>query len=709
MYDVTFALAIILGAGFFIAKLGQIVRLPSVTGYILAGVILGPSALNLVSEETITGKLGHFTQIALMLIAFGIGEHLEIRRLKRSLKSVGLIGISETSGAFLFVTLGTFLVAWGSGVGESGWTLQDYAVLALLFGAVSVATAPAATLHVMREMKAAGPLTTTLMAIVAVDDGLAIIFFGIAMSAARQIVSAGGGSMAVAIMSSMMEIVASLMLGIITGLIIDFVIHRLNRLDEVLTVGLSLLLLCGETARLLHFSPLLAGMAVGFTIVNRDRRDVRLFRVINRFDPPIYVLFFTLAGAHLDLSALIIAGWVGLVYFLLRALGKLAGCSFGGRLAAAPEKVVRYLGLALIPQAGVAIGLIFLIRGDAVLGSYASIIIPVVLGSVVLSELTGPVCARIAVEKAGEASVGCGVVRSSVPAAVLPEGSRRPVGTDHFELVPWSWTPLEPAENSYGQVIFGLSRSETGPSLARFTTLLAHYYCATPTAVRVLPPQNEAEAEAIQSKTRGLTQKVACEVEALGYSADVKVVTHENVAKGILSAANSQKTWAIVLGHPHRSTSHEFNRIVDAVAKDAPCQVIMVRLCGVLHTERILVPVVDLKNLKLLGHVIRALCGAGKHIITLLAIVHSDALHEEIVRAEELLLDWVHKEHLIPHVRCRAVATEARVDAIVQEAHDHDVTVMAASQMQGLRRIFFGSLAEDVAQNCRKPMLIVHG
>ena len=707
MYDVTFALAIILGAGFFIAKLSQLVRLPSVTGYILAGVLLGPSALNLVSEETITEKLGHFTQIALMLIAFGIGEHLEISRLKRSLKSVGLIGISETSGAFLFVMLGTFFVAWVSGVGESGWVLQDYAVLALLFGAVSVATAPAATLHVMREMKAAGPLTTTLMAIVAVDDGLAIIFFSIAMSAARQIVGVGGGSMAVAIISSMMEIVASLMLGIITGLIIDFVIHRLNRLDEVLTVGLSLLLLCGETARLAHLSPLLAGMAVGFTIVNRDRRDVRLFRVINRFDPPIYVLFFTLAGAHLDLSALIIAGWVGLVYFLLRALGKLAGCSFGGRLAAAPEKVVRYLGLALIPQAGVAIGLIFLIRGDAVLGSYASIIIPVVLGSVVLSELTGPVCARIAVEKAGEASVGCGVVRPSGP-AILPKGFRS-VEMNHIELIPWNWTPLEPAENSYGQVIFGLSLAETGPSLARFTTLLAHYYCATPTAVHVLSPQNEDKAEALQSKTRELTQKVACEVESLGYSANVKVITHENVAKGILRAANSQKTWAIVLGHPHKSTSHEFNRIVDAVAKDAPCQVIMVRLCGVLHTERILVPVVDLKNLKLLGHVIRALCGAGKHIITLLAMVQSDALDDEIEKAEELLIDWVQKEHLIPHVRCRAIATEARVEAIVQEANDHDVTVMAASQMHGLRRIFFGSLAEDVAQNCRKPMLTIHG
>jgi len=707
MHDVTFALALILGAGFFISKLGQRLRLPSVTGYIFAGVILGPSVLNLVSEETITEELDHFTQIALMLIAFGIGKHLEMSRLKKSLKNVGLIGVSETSGAFLFVMVGTFFVARASGVGESGWALRDYAVLALLFGVVSVATAPAATLHVMRELKAVGPLTTTLLAVVAVDNGLAIMFFGIAMSVARHLVGAGGGSMGAAIISSMAEIVASLMLGIITGLLIDFFIHRLNRRGEVLTLGLSLLLLCGETARLLHFSPLLAGMAVGFTIVNRDRRDVRLFRVINRFDPPIYVLFFTLAGAHLNLSALIIAGWVGLVYFLLRALGKLAGCSLGSRLAAAPSNVIRYMGFALIPQAGVAIGLIFLIRGDAVLGSYASTIIPVVLGSVVLSELTGPVCARIVVEKAGEAASGSEAARPLGP-TILPEGLH-PVKMDDVELIPWHWRPLEPAENLYGQVMFGFSDSKTGPALARFATLLAHYYLAEPTGVHVLPSRNEDGDETTRTQNRELTQKIAGEIESLGYRSHVRKVTHEDVAKGILSAAHSQKTWAIILGHPRTSTSQEFNRIVDAVAKEAPCQVIMVRLCGVLHTEKILVPVVNVENLKLLGHVIRALCGVGEHMITLLSIVHSNALDEEIEEAEELLEDWVQKENLIPHVRCRAIATDARVEAIVQEAQDHDVTVMAASQAHGLRRLFFGSLAEDVAQNSRKPMLIIHG
>jgi len=254
-----------------------------------------------------------------------------------------------------------------------------------------------------------------------------------------------------------------------------------------------------------------------------------------------------------------------------------------------------------------------------------------------------------------------------------------------------------------------LSRTETGPGLARSATLLAHYYCATPTAIHVLPPENEDQPDERDLECQDLFQKVSSEVEILGYRAKLKTIHHEDVAEGILSAADSQKTWAIILGHPLTSTSQEFNQIVDAVARNAACHVIMVRPWGVLHTERILVPVVDLHNLQLLGHTIRALCGVGKHMITLLAIVQSDALDEEIEEAEESLQDWVYKENLIPHVSCRAIATEARAEAIVQESQDHDVTVMTASQVHGIKRLFFGSLAEDVAQNCRKPLLIVHG
>ncbi|NVM20992.1 MAG: cation:proton antiporter [Desulfobacterales bacterium] len=706
MHDVTLALAVILAAGFATAKLGQLIRLPSVTGFICAGLLLGPSALNLITEEAIIGKLDHFTQIALMLIAFGIGKHLEIERLRRTAKSVGYIGISETLGAFLFVSAGTFFVALITGVGEPTWKIKDFLALAMLLGAVSVATAPAATLHVMRELKAAGPLTTTLMAVVAIDDGLAIMFFGIAVSAARHIVGSELGSIGVAVISSLTEIIFSLLMGVITGLIIDFVIHRLRRRGEMLTVGLALLLLCGEAARLLDLSPLLAGMAVGFTIVNRDRRDVRLFKAINHFEPPIYVLFFTLAGSHLNLSALVIAGWVGLVYFLLRAFGKFIGCNIGGRLAAAAPTVTRLLGLALIPQAGVAIGLIFLIKNDAALGAYSSIIIPVVLGGIVLSELTGPVCARFAVEKAGEAAVGAKVVKA--PGTSVQRDAEPIAETDGIRLVPWTWERLKPPQDAEGAVIFGLSLSGSGPGLARMATLLAHYYRARPTAVRVLSPGPDKKYKDPDLDSQALFDKVASEVRALGYELDTKIVENENVADGILSAAHTQKTSAIILGHPLVVTIQEFNRVVEAVARDAPCQVIVVRFAGVLHTERILVPVVDMKNLGMLADIVRSLSGVGEHSITLLTMVHASAFEEELEEVEEILLEWVEKENLTPFVRCRAVATEARSRAIVNEAAQHDLIIMAASPTRGLRRLFFGSLAEDVAQHCQKPMLIVH-
>ena len=208
--NVTFALAVLLIAGFLFARLGKLLRLPSVTGYILAGLVIGPSGIGLITEDAIGDRLEHFTQIALMLIAFGIGEHLEIKRLKYMFKSIGLIGLCETSGAFLFVGIGTFFIASITLAGTTGWTAGNLAILALLLGAVSVATAPAATLHVMRELKAAGPLTSTLMAVVAIDDGLAIIFFGVAVTVAHHFLS-GTGSIIGAVGASLFEIFLSIL------------------------------------------------------------------------------------------------------------------------------------------------------------------------------------------------------------------------------------------------------------------------------------------------------------------------------------------------------------------------------------------------------------------------------------------------------------------------------------------------------------------
>lgn len=699
-------MAILLGVGFAVAKLGQLIRLPSVTGYILAGLVLGPSGLHLVTEETIGNNLSHFTQIALMMIAFGIGEHLDLNRLRYIFKSIGCIGLAETTGAFLFVSISTFSLTFWTGVGPESWGIMDFAVLAILLGAVSVATAPAATLHVMRELKAAGPLTTTLMAVVAVDDGLAIVIFGIAVSACKHLVGGSANTFLSAFSVSVVEIFGSLLLGIITGILIDYIINKLKRQSEMLTVGLALLLLCGEGARLLGLSSLLAGMAAGFTIVNRDFRDVRLFRAINAFEPPIYVLFFTLAGTQLHLSALNLAGWVGLSYFFLRVLGKMAGSFIGAFLAKAPTEVRKYLGFALVPQAGVAIGLIFLIKGDQELSVFSTIITPVVLAGVVMSELVGPVFARFAVERAGEAA-GRGR-ESDFPTLSQGVNSIPTQGVDEFQLLPWTWELLQPEVATQGYVIFGTAHLATARGLARIATIIAHHYSALPLAVWVKKSGGAKNKYMTKDKLPPHFSIVENEVNSLGYRMDTEISLSDDVASGIIESAKKFKTWGIVLGYPLTGTALEFQKVVESVADMAPCPVMVVRFAGVLHTERILVPVVRDRDLKNVSGVVGALSGVGRHRITILRLMDSNVSEKELMFAEREMLSWAGQEKLLPYIRCQAVATDARLETIIRESCQHDLIVMAASQTQGLKRFFFGSLAEGVARVCSRPMIMVY-
>jgi len=699
MEEVTLALAILLGGGFLVAKLGQRIGLPSVTGYILAGVLLGPTSLGVISHDAIQHRLEHFTQIALMLIAFGIGEHLELRQLRRIAKTVSCIGICEASGAFLLVGVGTFLMAWITGVGPASWIVTDFAILGLLLGAVSVATAPAATLHVMRELKARGPLTSTVMAVVAVDDGLAIMIFGIAISVAHQVVGAGDSSAVHAIFESFTEIFGSLALGAFTGLVIDYVVHRLSRRGEMLTVGLALLLLCGEGARFLGLSPLLAGMAIGFTIVNRDRRDVRLFRAINAFEPPIFVLFFTLAGAHLDLTALAVGGWVGLVYFLLRGSGKLLGSNWGARLARAPEVVRRFLGLTLLPQAGVAIGLIFLIGSDSQLSPYATLITPIVLASVVISELVGPLCARRAVVSAGEAMA----VVENREALPPEEPSRHPTRATAWPRTPsWKYGELNVPPHPRGVVAFALANPSTAPAMARLATLIAHYNDALPMAVRI-----STNADEDYSETRRLFQQARVEVEAMGYPLETQTIREESVPSGIVSVQKDHDLAGILLGHPPQGSAAEL-KLIETVARDIACQVVVVRFSGPFRTERILLAVTCLTELRSIENVIRSLSGVGQHKVTLLRLLPSGAPEDDLGKTRQELLDWAKEEHLSASVLCRSVASDARVETIVQESQEHDLVVMAATKSTGIQRLLFGSLQEDVAQRCEKPILIVN-
>jgi Kef-type K+ transport system membrane component KefB/nucleotide-binding universal stress UspA family protein len=705
MEDVTLGLAVLLAAGMLAAKAGQLLKLPSVTGYILAGLLLGPSGFGIVTMESVGNKLHHFTQIALMLIAFGIGELLEVKRLRQSAKSIGVIGVCEAAGALVFVGSAFFFVARLYGFDHPDWGVEKYLVTALLVGTVAVATAPASTLHIMRELKAKGPLTSTLLAVVAIDNGLAIIFFALAMSLAGQIV-AGGGSVAGALFGSVLEIFFSLSAGLLTGLALSFVLHHLKRQDEMLTAGLALLLLCGEGCRVFHLSPLLAGMAAGFTVINRVTRDVRLFRALNAFEPPVYVLFFTLAGCHLDLASLGNAGWVGLVYYLFRIIGKYCGAFTGAFFTRAPIAVRNYLGLALMPQAEMAIGFIFLLGSDENLAAFSAIITPVVLAGVVLSELSGPVCARLAVERAGESGERPGHDQQHGGRTEREKESNGGKRAEEFSLAPWTWERLIPHPRPDGVVAFGAKQSPKATGLARMATIIAHHYHAAPMSVRVVQPYGREYI--LQGAMESLFSGEREEVEKLGYELQTELVPDMDIASGLVAAVEYNDARAVVLGYPINGTFQSFQEILEKVAKNVTCPVVLVRFYGELHTERILVPVRSLEELDDVGPIVHALSGVGEHQLTILYLLSADEPDERGEFKKQQLAAWVKRLKITAEITFQIDRTEARQETILKESEKHDLVVMGTSKKNVLKKLFFGSLVETVFRRIRKPLLIVY-
>jgi Kef-type K+ transport system membrane component KefB/nucleotide-binding universal stress UspA family protein len=697
---VTLGFAILLATGLLVAKICQRFRLPSVTGYILAGVLLGPSGFNLINSHSIGSNLDHFTNIALVLISFGIGEHVELKKLRRYLHTVAVISVCEAMGAFTFVFGAVFCTMHFAGISVDGWQLQNYIALSLLLAAVGLATAPAATLLVLRELKASGPFTTSLLAIVAIDNGLAIMIFGFVIAFEQQLTGAAGGSFSLVLLNGFLSIGQSMLLGIVTGFILDLVLKNLKSKEERMTGGLALLLLCSEAATFFGLSSLLAGMAVGFVLVNRAERDVRLFRALNNFEPPIYVLFFTLAGTHLDIKVLGTAGVLGLIYFLARISGKVIGVAVGARISGAPKNIGRYLGFGLVPQAGVAIGLIFLIAGDPALGEYSSIITPIVLAGVFLSELLGPVTTRFAVKQVGEAhglDEENGNGTNGEIEAVDDKHLRSP---DGIGIPPWTWRKLSPQIPSNGVIAFGGSHDVTVAGLARFATIFANYKKCLPMAIRVVEPHSKEVPE--------LFSKELKEVTSMGYPLVTEVIPDKSIASGIVAAVEYNDAKMLVLGAPLYGVAENYQNILESVASHVLCPVILIRFFGQLHTERILVPLVSLDDLKEVYPIIVALDGIGEHHIELLYLFYSEEADSVLATKEEELAGWLEEQQEKVDVNVKVIATDARIEAIQDAAESFNLVVMGASRKNALKKFFFGSLADAVVKKVQKNMLIVY-
>jgi len=383
------------GAGLLCRRL----KVPMVVGYILVGILMGKSILGIFNDDNF-GGLVYFTYLALACIGFDIGGELAFRKLRHLGNTILWISILESLGATVLVTLVLYLYT------------RDLP-LALVFGALASATAPAATVDVLREYQASGPLTTTVFAVVGIDDGIAIIIYAFAIFLAKFLLTGSEVHVAEAVLRPFGEILGALALGMAIGLTFLFLVRNYTARRGLLVLTLGAIVLTTGLANALHFSLILANMAMGMAVVNLTRwRREDLFEIMRGITQPLFVIFFVVVGSQLMAGKLLQLGWIGLLYIAFRSLGKQAGASLGGMVSRAPETVRKYLGLCLFSQAGVAIGLSIQTMLELGGGSFGTAgvelgtkAISVIAATTLFFQLIGPPCTRYAIIKAGEARV----------------------------------------------------------------------------------------------------------------------------------------------------------------------------------------------------------------------------------------------------------------------------------------------------------------
>jgi len=400
--------------GFIGSRLARLLKLPSVTGYIFAGVIVGKSLLGWIVGEPESSTaliLDNISIAALGLIAFSIGAELRFAKLRRMGRSILPIALLAAVGATIVVAGIIILAAWiFPRILFPAVDMRALIPLALILGAIASATAPAAILAVINEYRARGPLSDALIATVAIDDVFCIMIFGVIFPVAVALTGAGTEiSFSGVILMPLREIIFSLALGALAGGVVALILRSVRGKSGQMVVILSfVLLLCGLATKY-HISPLLTNMAFGCMIINLKSRSGPILSSLQSIEPPLFVAFFTIAGIHLDLKLLASIGVLGLLYFSARVMGKIGGAYLGSRMLKAPPTVRRYLGMGLLPQAGVAIGLVIMVQENSYLGgvyisgqSLPAIVTNCILAAVALNELIGPLAARFALGKAGE-------------------------------------------------------------------------------------------------------------------------------------------------------------------------------------------------------------------------------------------------------------------------------------------------------------------
>ena len=421
------SLSIAMFAGLMLSRVAKKLQLPAVTAYLVAGILVGPyvlgafgvPGLGFISMEDI-GSYGLLCDVALGFIAFAIGNEFRLSQLRQTGKQATVIGIAQAVVTTLLVDAALIGLHF---------IIPEYLPLpsAIVLGAVASATAPAATLMVVRQYKAKGPLTDLLLPIVALDDAVGLVLFAISFGVAKALIS-GSVDIISIILEPILEVVLSLGLGFVMGLLFTyfekFFHSRSKRISMsvtfvFMTVALSMIKfeICGVHVA---FSSLLVCMMLGTVFCNLCDFSEELMDRMDRWSAPLLVLFFVLSGAELELGAFtdIVVVGIGLVYILFRCLGKYFGTASSAKSVKCDAKTIKYLGITLFPQAGVALGMAM--KAEA-LGAEGSIVTNITLFSVLIYELVGPYLTKMALMHAGEIQPEG---KSSARGAVIHEHSK---------------------------------------------------------------------------------------------------------------------------------------------------------------------------------------------------------------------------------------------------------------------------------------------
>ncbi len=408
--EVLFAISLSLVAGLLVSRLVKPLKLPAVTGYLIAGILIGPYCLGrldlpgmLHTMEDVEA-LSIISKVALGFIAFAIGTEFELKNLKKIGKQAVVVGVVQ--GLVTALVVDAALIGLHFILGEERLPMS----IAIILGSIATATAPAATLMVVKQYKAKGPLTNILLPVVALDDAVGLVVFAVSFGVARAMESGVVDIVSMAV-NPLIEVVGSLLLGTVLGFLFTWVEDRFKSNSKRLCLSITFVLMAVSLSMLtfdigsvhIGFSSLLVCMMLGTVFCNVCDSADELMDKTDKWTMPIYVLFFVLSGAELELSVFtnVTVVIIGVVYIIFRCLGKYIG-AFGSAIwTKCDSNIVKYLGITLFPQAGVALGMSIIVKEQMGAGMGA-LVRNIILFSVLIYELVGPLLTKIALTKAGD-------------------------------------------------------------------------------------------------------------------------------------------------------------------------------------------------------------------------------------------------------------------------------------------------------------------